>query len=165
MADLEQVLLSHLDLSSEGDEGLLCIPLASMFPMNEGDDQLIDDHDNAYMEDIIVLENDFIEIIEETVAEMLDDLGPPKTRSASKKAIEELEKVKIDESSGVVSCSVCFEEILIGTEAKRLPCSHVYHEGCIVKWLNESNTCPLCRYQMPVVDFDLNLPIPGSILI
>ncbi|XVF10600.1 hypothetical protein REPUB_Repub07fG0196200 [Reevesia pubescens] len=127
-----------------------------MFPITERDD-----HDIAYMEDDIELELDFV--LGEAFREVLDELDPPKMKPASKIAIEGLENVKIDENSGAVSCSVCFEEISIGIEAKRLPCSHVYHAGCIVKWLNERNTCPLCRYQMPVVDFDLNLPIPGLV--
>ena len=141
--------------SSEGQEAFLCIPLANMFPNDEMDDDQVSN--DAYLENVIVFEtDDIMEIHEEVFA---DDIDPPKMmRPASKTAIEGLEKVKIDER--LVSCSVCFEDISIGTEARRLPCSHVYHTGCIVNWLQESNKCPLCRYKMAVVDFNLNFPMP-----
>ncbi|KAH6767589.1 hypothetical protein C2S52_018572 [Perilla frutescens var. hirtella] len=44
-------------------------------------------------------------------------------------------------------CSVCLEKL--GGGALRMPCLHVFHGGCIQKWLRRSHYCPLCRYQMP----------------
>ncbi|KAL3641926.1 hypothetical protein CASFOL_012741 [Castilleja foliolosa] len=46
-----------------------------------------------------------------------------------------------------IDCSICLDEILIGA-AEGLPCSHVFHQDCINKWLNTSHSCPVCRYQM-----------------
>ncbi|WVZ04520.1 hypothetical protein V8G54_025326 [Vigna mungo] len=45
------------------------------------------------------------------------------------------------------SCSICLEELAIGSRAIRLPhpCSHIFHSHCIKKWLNINHTCPLCR--------------------
>lgn len=31
----------------------------------------------------------------------------------------------------------------------RMPCSHLNHKECIVRWLETSHLCPLCRYAMP----------------
>lgn len=44
-------------------------------------------------------------------------------------------------------CSICLGDLSIGIKAIRLPtpCSHVFHQDCIIQWLNKSNTCPLCR--------------------
>ncbi|KAM0942602.1 putative transcription factor C2H2 family [Dioscorea sansibarensis] len=52
------------------------------------------------------------------------------------------------------SCAVCKEEFLLGgeeeeEEVKRLPCSHCYHSECILPWLKERNTCPVCRRKLP----------------
>lgn len=46
-------------------------------------------------------------------------------------------------------CSVCMEDMLIGTEATKMPCSHTFHGDCIGMWLKISHYCPLCRYKMP----------------
>ncbi|KAJ8753293.1 hypothetical protein K2173_019692 [Erythroxylum novogranatense] len=68
---------------------------------------------------------------------------------AAESAIEALERLFLMEE-GCSNCSVCLEDVEAGTQAIRMPCSHVYHEDCIVKWLRTSHFCPLCRYQLPV---------------
>jgi hypothetical protein len=64
--------------------------------------------------------------------------------------IHELERIKIEEQMieyEAMTCSVCLVELSVVSKAIQLPnpCSHVYHEECIMKWLNRSNTCPMCR--------------------
>ncbi|OMP02298.1 Zinc finger, RING-type [Corchorus olitorius] len=76
---------------------------------------------------------------------MDEDVRP---RGASKEAIDALDKVEDGEFTG--QCVICLEEIWDGMNARRMPCSHVYHQACIVSWLDKSNFCPLCRFQMPV---------------
>ncbi|XP_059450813.1 putative RING-H2 finger protein ATL50 [Corylus avellana] len=53
--------------------------------------------------------------------------------------------VKLEEAS---ECAICLQDLVVGFEAAKLPCSHVYHRGCIAKWLDTSNKCPLCRSQV-----------------
>lgn len=51
-----------------------------------------------------------------------------------------------------LTCSICFEEI----EKSQLlftPCIHVYHEDCLIPWIEEKkNTdsipCPVCKYDI-----------------
>nr|KYP43539.1 RING-H2 finger protein ATL2B [Cajanus cajan] len=45
------------------------------------------------------------------------------------------------------SCSICLEVLSNGSKAICMPqpCFHIFHQNCIVKWLNISGTCPLCR--------------------
>ncbi|KAL4614014.1 hypothetical protein ACB092_07G024700 [Castanea dentata] len=69
---------------------------------------------------------------------------------AAKSSVRALEKVRFQGGSNwIQECTICMEEFRIGSEVTRMPCSHIYHEKCIFKWLNMSHLCPLCRYPMP----------------
>ncbi|KAJ3682713.1 hypothetical protein LUZ60_012940 [Juncus effusus] len=75
------------------------------------------------------------------------DNQPP----ASKAAIESMPTVEIGSShmdceSG---CAVCQEKFELGTEAREMPCKHIYHQDCILPWLNLRNSCPVCRHELP----------------
>lgn len=49
-------------------------------------------------------------------------------------------------------CSICWEAYIDGvTEVKVLPCGHFFHGQCLELWLNQSSTCPFCRYNLPSV--------------
>jgi len=58
---------------------------------------------------------------------------------ATKSSNEALEVIKVEEGYAKQLCAVCFEELLIGGKAILLPCSHVYHCGCIRKWFKMIN--------------------------
>ncbi|GAB4845517.1 hypothetical protein Ancab_038922 [Ancistrocladus abbreviatus] len=69
-----------------------------------------------------------------------------------------LQRVKREELEGMDgedrSCAICLEELTgkeeKGEEVQRLPCFHVFHGGCILKWLKRSDRCPLCRSVLPL---------------
>eukprot|EP00012_Vannella_robusta_P010317 CAMPEP_0206207954 /NCGR_PEP_ID=MMETSP0166-20121206/15915_1 /ASSEMBLY_ACC=CAM_ASM_000260 /TAXON_ID=95228 /ORGANISM="Vannella robusta, Strain DIVA3 518/3/11/1/6" /LENGTH=316 /DNA_ID=CAMNT_0053628847 /DNA_START=795 /DNA_END=1740 /DNA_ORIENTATION=+ len=42
-------------------------------------------------------------------------------------------------------CAICREPM---ETAKKLPCSHVFHEHCLRLWLEHHHSCPTCRYQL-----------------
>ncbi|KAK4564938.1 hypothetical protein RGQ29_006830 [Quercus rubra] len=74
----------------------------------------------------------------------------PKPIPAAKSSIRALEKVRFQGgSNSIQQCTICMEEFRISSEVTRMPCSHIYHEKCIFKWLKTSHLCPLCRYPMP----------------
>ncbi|KAJ1387007.1 Zinc finger, RING-type [Sesbania bispinosa] len=67
---------------------------------------------------------------------------------ASKKAIQmSLKKSKVTKENEC--CTICMEEFEVdGTVT--MPCNHMFHQPCIVRWLETSHVCPLCRYPLPV---------------
>ncbi|XP_057796481.1 uncharacterized protein LOC131012500 [Salvia miltiorrhiza] len=46
-------------------------------------------------------------------------------------------------------CCICLQELGGGGGGGEfwMPCSHVFHDGCVKEWLRRSRTCPLCRYE------------------
>ncbi|KAL5207861.1 hypothetical protein ABZP36_032296 [Zizania latifolia] len=76
-------------------------------------------------------------------------------RAAAKAAVEGLPTVVVaeaDAARGDAQCAVCKDGIEAGERARRLPCAHLYHDGCILPWLAIRNTCPLCRHELPTDD-------------
>lgn len=68
---------------------------------------------------------------------------------ASEAAIEKLQKKQIDKEmmgdNGKAECTICIDEMQLGDEVTVLPCKHWFHGECVVLWLKEHNTCPVCR--------------------
>ncbi|XP_058107319.1 probable E3 ubiquitin-protein ligase RHC1A [Magnolia sinica] len=81
-----------------------------------------------------------------------DRRGPP---PASRSSIDAMPTIKISHSHLHVDshCPVCKERFELGAEAREMPCNHIYHSDCIIPWLVQHNSCPVCR---------LELPPPGS---
>ena len=78
---------------------------------------------------------------------------------ASKKALEGLESIIVDEISfaemkkeGLNECSVCKEDFALKETVKKMPCKHYFHEGCLGPWLEQRNSCPTCRFELPTDD-------------
>ncbi|KAL0903278.1 hypothetical protein M5K25_027646 [Dendrobium thyrsiflorum] len=44
-----------------------------------------------------------------------------------------------------IICTICQEHIVLKEEIATLCCSHIYHAGCIEKWLMIKNECAVCR--------------------
>uniref|UniRef100_A0A0C9RTU8 RING-type E3 ubiquitin transferase n=1 Tax=Wollemia nobilis TaxID=56998 RepID=A0A0C9RTU8_9CONI len=72
----------------------------------------------------------------------------------AKSAVEAMPTVKISEEHLGSECAVCTEGFEVGAEARRMPCQHMYHSECILPWLEQHSTCPVCRFQMPVEEED-----------
>lgn len=72
-----------------------------------------------------------------------DRRGPP---PASLTAINSLQKIKIKQKHLGLDpcCPVCQDQFEIGSDARKMPCKHIYHSECI-----QSNTCPVCRKELP----------------
>lgn len=59
-------------------------------------------------------------------------------------------------------CPICQEEMKVGETVMKLPCRHIYHEGCLLQWLDKHTNCPLCRSELPkAMDEASSLKIPS----
>ena len=51
---------------------------------------------------------------------------------ASKSAIESMPTIEIDETQVESHCAVRKEQFEFGSEAREMPCKHIYHSDCIL---------------------------------
>ncbi|KAG2464162.1 E3 ubiquitin-protein ligase RNF126 [Polypterus senegalus] len=73
-----------------------------------------------------------------------ENTGPP---PADRERIKSLPTIQITEEhvgSGL-ECPVCKEDYTAGEMVRQLPCNHLFHNDCIVPWLEQHDTCPVCR--------------------
>ena len=96
-----------------------------------------------------------------------DQGGSSKPCSAS--FVDSLEKVVVtneDVDKGLC-CAICQEDFKMGERVIRLPCKdpHYFHCatpedicGGILPWLNNNNSCPVCREEFPEEEEDIPVP-------
>lgn len=91
---------------------------------------------------------------------------------AIKSSIEGLGQVKLYSLESTVrktECAICMKGLDQFEEEEKegidqqlmitcLPCSHLFHRDCIVKWLTTCHLCPICRYPMPTEQEQVSEP-------
>ncbi|KAI8521603.1 PREDICTED: E3 ubiquitin-protein ligase RNF181-like [Branchiostoma belcheri] len=80
--------------------------------------------------------------------------GERQAPPASKAAVESLKAVQITPSQAAkgASCPVCLAEFDEYEFVKVMPCQHKFHPSCILPWLSKTNSCPVCRHELPTDD-------------
>lgn len=76
---------------------------------------------------------------------MTDRQGPP---PAPRTEIDAMPTIKITRGHLQTDshCPVCKDRFELGSEARQMPCDHIYHSDCIIPWLVQHNSCPVCRH-------------------
>ena len=46
------------------------------------------------------------------------------------------------------------DEFAQGESCLIMPCKHHFHKECLIPWLKERNSCPVCRFELPTDDED-----------
>ena len=46
------------------------------------------------------------------------------------------------------TCAICLTDYTAKIQGQRLPCSHIFHVDCLVKWCRRKKTCPMCRKKL-----------------
>lgn len=79
---------------------------------------------------------------------MNDRRGPA---PAPRSAIDAMPTIKISQRhlNTDAHCPVCQDKFELGAKVRQMPCDHIYHSDCIVPWLVEHNSCPVCRVELP----------------
>lgn len=73
----------------------------------------------------------------------------PPDKTNSEKFIKSL-KIKKSTCKRVEKedCPICLNDFEDDEEVCFLDCTHKFHHNCIVQWVREKNTCPLCRRKL-----------------
>jgi E3 ubiquitin-protein ligase RNF115/126 len=91
--------------------------------------------------------------ISEREAEARQRGKPAKKDAVSKLPVVKIEKKHcktIGSQQEPPMCTVCCEHIVIGSKGMFMPCGHVYHPDCLTPWLEKNNSCPVCRFELPL---------------
>lgn len=70
--------------------------------------------------------------------------------------IENMELKIFDDLKQKKECCLCLSAFENNDKFYELPCGHCFHDdskdecGGIIKWLEKNNTCPICRYELPL---------------
>ena len=54
---------------------------------------------------------------------------------------------KIIDSTNEKNCPICFDEFQ-DTTLRKLKCSHIFCQECLVEWLSENKKCPVCMIEL-----------------
>ncbi|ELT93759.1 hypothetical protein CAPTEDRAFT_170762 [Capitella teleta] len=82
--------------------------------------------------------------------------GEKKAPPASKKVVEDLPKIPVSPAdvSKNTQCPICRADFELGETMLQMPCNHHFHSSCINPWLERTNSCPVCRHELPTDDPD-----------
>ncbi|CAO2813326.1 unnamed protein product [Amaranthus hypochondriacus] len=120
----------------------------SVFESEQDDEGQLNDNDEfgVWME-IDEDEDEVLDITEEdrkNVEDLLIDDGV-KCVDSSRMNIDEI-------------CSICQDEFGVKSDVNNaenvmiLGCDHAFHRHCLIRWIFEENTCPLCRCRILLLD-------------
>lgn len=98
-----------------------------------------------------LLGSGFDRLLDQLAQIEINGIGRVEQPPASKAAIESMPTIEIVEAhvDSESHCAVCKEAFDLGTEAREMPCKHIYHPDCILPWLSLRNSCPVCRHELP----------------
>ncbi|KAH9494968.1 hypothetical protein Btru_020719 [Bulinus truncatus] len=71
------------------------------------------------------------------ISQLLNHLEGTGAPPAQKEKIENLERIRISQThvENTLQCSICMDDFELDIEVRKLPCDHLYHPECIIKWL------------------------------
>jgi hypothetical protein len=84
--------------------------------------------------------------------DIIDQLQSESNRHpVSQEIINQLPEFEVDVSKlddEKKNCVICLQDFNNGDKATILPCIHIFHTECIKNWLENENTCPICKFKL-----------------
>jgi len=72
--------------------------------------------------------------------------GEAQSRGVSEEYIDNLPPMKAGKEA---DCNICLEKVgNNGNKSCELPCGHAFDKSCLVQWLKEKDSCPVCRAKL-----------------
>ncbi|XP_055546437.1 uncharacterized protein LOC129730872 isoform X2 [Wyeomyia smithii] len=135
----DHLTLQHLDVTFE----VRC-PICVCFDTNHS---LIE---NMHLSKHIVTEHctsyeqysqaaDELKFIASTLPPTYYDAAASRTTQPSPPGKSFNQRVKED-----LDCPICWE-LLLDSNSRQLRCKHKFHSDCIRQWVDQNNSCPMCR--------------------
>lgn len=96
-------------------------------------------------------------VIQELINNIQATLDDPRAPPASKEVVSKLPVITLtEETLGKLrrdaECAICKEDLAVGDKMQELPCNHKFHPPCLKPWLDEHNSCPICRHELRTDD-------------
>jgi E3 ubiquitin-protein ligase RNF115/126 len=85
--------------------------------------------------------------LDAVITQLLNQLDASGPAPMTKEEIDQIVFVQItqEDVERNLQCSVCMEDYKVLESVRKLNCTHVFHNDCIVPWLQMHATCPICR--------------------
>ncbi|KAK8804389.1 hypothetical protein WA588_004603 [Blastocystis sp. NMH] len=87
-------------------------------------------------------------IFSNRVADVMESLSIPslpRSSSPTHNPLQDMETRSPTEEELASECPICLKSYAASDALLDLPCSHSFHQSCVLKWMEIDRTCPLCR--------------------
>lgn len=130
----------------------LMTAVATMFPTESSEE-------NSTSGDAAAnLLQELVDRFDDVVPLILED-GPvaPRVPPASKEVVANLPVITITDEiltklGSEAECCICKDNLVVSDKMQELPCKHTFHPPCLKPWLDEHNSCPICRHELQTDD-------------
>ncbi|KRX02546.1 Thioredoxin-like fold [Pseudocohnilembus persalinus] len=70
------------------------------------------------------------------------------TNSKDQNSQERHQATQKEKNSSYKQCVICINEYISNDVIMSLPCFHNFHQHCIKEWLQNTGTCPICKFEI-----------------
>lgn len=133
----------------------LLTAVANLLPAASSDGQT---ENNNMSEEAANLLQGLVDRLDDIVPMFLEnDPAVPRVPPASKEVVSKLPVITITEEvlaklGPDAECCICKENLVVNDKMQELPCRHTFHPLCLKPWLDEHNSCPICRHELQTDD-------------